>query len=76
MNTQTIKTTIEIDANLLKLAKFKAIQEQSSLKTIVNQALAHSLSTTTVPEENPAIGGHHLGGINTKLSRNDIYDEY
>lgn len=75
MNTQTVKTTIEIDTHLLKLAKIKALEDRTNLKTVVNQALAQTL-TAPPPTENPTIGGHHLGGIKTSLSRTEMYDEY
>lgn len=43
MQIQTIKTTIEIDANLFYLAKMKALQEKKSLKEIINLSLAKNL---------------------------------
>lgn len=44
MQIQTVKTTIEIDANLFYLAKMKALQEKKSLKEIVNLSLAKNLN--------------------------------
>lgn len=44
MQTQPVKTTIEIDSRLFYLAKMKALQERKSLKEIVNQSLAETLS--------------------------------
>lgn len=43
MQIQTVKTTIEIDANLFYLAKMKALQEKKSLKEVINFSLAKSL---------------------------------
>lgn len=43
MQTQTVKTTIEIDANLFYLAKMEALQEKKSLKEIINLCLAKNL---------------------------------
>lgn len=43
MQIQTVKTTIEIDANLFYLAKMKALQERISLKEVVNLSLAKNL---------------------------------
>jgi len=43
MQIQTVKTTIEIDANLFYLAKMKALQEKTSLKDVVNISLAKNL---------------------------------
>jgi hypothetical protein len=44
MQTQTVKTTIEIEANLFYLAKMKALQENMSLKEVFNFSLAKSLN--------------------------------
>ena len=43
MQTQTVKTTVEIDANLFYLAKMEALQEKKSLKEIINLCLAKNL---------------------------------
>lgn len=43
MQIQTVKTTIEIDADLFYLAKMKALQEKKSLKEVINFSLAKSL---------------------------------
>jgi len=43
MQIQTVKTTIEIDANLFYLAKMKALQEKKSLKEVINLSLAKNL---------------------------------
>ncbi|PIY68974.1 hypothetical protein COY90_03110 [Candidatus Roizmanbacteria bacterium CG_4_10_14_0_8_um_filter_39_9] len=45
MQTQTIKTTVEIDANLFYLAKMKALEEKKSLKEIINLSLAKNLDS-------------------------------
>lgn len=77
MDKQTIKTTIEIDTNLLYLAKRKALDEQITLKDVVNQSLKLHLTQKPNPKQKPVIiGGHHLGGVKTDLSRDKIYDNY
>jgi len=43
MQIQTVKTTVEIDANLFYLAKMEALQEKKSLKEIINLCLAKNL---------------------------------
>ena len=43
MQTQTVKTTVEIDANLFYLAKMEAVQEKKSLKEVINLCLAKNL---------------------------------
>lgn len=43
MQIQTVKTTVEIDANLFYMAKMEALQEKKSLKEIINLCLAKNL---------------------------------
>lgn len=75
---QTIKTTIEINADLLYRARLKAIEEQKSLKQIINESLAKELHRehSNSPEKNITIGGHRLGGIKGGLRRADIYENF
>lgn len=77
MNTQTVKTTIEIKTDLLYLAKRKALDEQITLKDVVNESLKLHLTQKQPKKQKPVkIGGHHLGGVKTDLSRGEIYDNY
>lgn len=46
MQIRTVKTTIEIDANLFYLAKMKALQEKKSLKEVINLSLAKNLKVS------------------------------
>lgn len=43
MQSQLVKTTVEIDSRLFYLAKMKALQEKKSLKEIINQSLTETL---------------------------------
>lgn len=74
-----VRTTIEIDPNLLYRAKMKALQEQKTLKEIFVESLIRHLDFQK-PEKNTRktnvkIGGHNLGGIKTNLSRQEIYED-
>ncbi len=74
----TVKTTVEINADLLYKARLKAIEEQKSLKQIINDSLAKELQTEHIsgPEKKITIGGHWLGGIRGALCRVDIYENF
>lgn len=76
MSKQTIKTTIEIEADLLYLAKRKALDENSSLKNVVNESLKLNLTQKQHKQKTIKIGGHHLGKVKTNISRDEIYDNY
>lgn len=72
-----VKTTIEIDAQLLRLVKLKAVKERKSLKTIVHESLTKEVGITPSkqPQIKPQIGSRHLGGIKAKFSRIDLYED-
>lgn len=46
MQTQQVKTTVEINSDLLFLAKMRALQEGKSLKDIINSSLAKNLKVS------------------------------
>ena len=73
-----IKTTIEINADILYKVRLKAIKEQKSLKQIINDSLAKELQTkySNSPKKKIIIGGHRLGGIKGGLRRSDIYENF
>lgn len=78
MARQTVKTTIELDADLLYQVKLKALQERKTLKQIVTASLKKHLK---LPAPHPRaiqerIGGHRLGGIKGTLSRSEIYEDF
>lgn len=77
MDTQTVKTTIELEKDLLYLAKLKALKEKKSLKEIVNQSLAKELGFLEKKKPKKMkikIGGYKLGGVKGSLRRVDIYE--
>jgi len=77
MKQQYVKTTVEIDPDLLYQAKLKALQQGKSFKDIVHETMIRYIRE---PERKvkfkkiPRIGGYHLGSFKTKLRRTDIYD--
>lgn len=79
MQLQTVKTTVEIDPNLLYMAKMKALKENKSLKEIINDSLKKELGVvkTKIKQTKPVqIGGYNLGGIKGSLRRVDIYENF
>ncbi len=75
MKQATTKTTVRIDPHLLYLAKLKALNENTTLKAIINDSLVQSLKTSQPRKKMKGqIGGHKLGNIKGNLSRTEIYD--
>lgn len=78
MELETIKTTVEIDAQLLYLAKMKALKEKKTLKEIIRESLARNLGVRKEKRKGKkkiTIGGYHLGGIKGSLRRVAIYED-
>lgn len=78
MDTNEVKTTIEIDAKLLYLVKMKALQEGKTLKEVISESLTKELRVKEVKKEKKAIhiGGYNLGGVKGTLRRVDIYEDF
>lgn len=79
---QTARTTIEIDKGLLKMAKQMAIEEDKTLKQIINEALEKLVDIEaneryrkkkTQAKRYP-FRAYNLGKIKGTLSREEIYD--
>ena len=77
MDAKQVKTTIELDARLLYLAKMKALQERKTLKEVISESLEKELKIKKAGKEKKAlpIGGYNLGGIKGTLRRIDIYED-
>ena len=76
---QDVKTTVEIDPELLYLAKKKALEEKMTLKKIISEGLKKELGIHNdgkKPKEPTSIGGYSLGGIKGGLRRIDIYEDF
>lgn len=74
---QTVKTTVEINPNLLYLAKLKALKERKTLKEVIQESLAKDLGIPAkklLKEKKVKIGGYRLGGVRGSLRRIDIYE--
>lgn len=78
MINQTVKTTVEIDQNLLYLVKMKALKEGKTLKELINGGLAREVGLVqkVKTRQNSKIGGRHLGGVRGNLRRAEIYDNF
>lgn len=76
MDIQKIKTTVELDAQILYLAKLKALREKKTLRQLVNESLARNLGAVLPrqPGTPIKIGGHKLGGVKSDLRRTEIYE--
>lgn len=77
--TQITKTTLELDSNLLYLAKMRALQEGKTLKDIVTESLETRLIANkkeAKKERKLKIGGYKLGGIKGSLKREEIYEDF
>lgn len=76
---QTVRTTIELDKELLKKAKQKAIEEDKNLKRVITEALREQLEPET-PQKSKArakkypFKAYHMGKVKGNLSREEIYD--
>jgi len=79
---QTARTTIEIDKELLKMAKQMAIEEDKTLKEIVHEALERLVDIDADKRygakrrqvKKYPFHAYNLGKIKGTLSREEIYD--
>lgn len=81
MQIQTQKTTVELDRQLLSLAKIQAIREGKTLRDIIAEGLKTKLRLQNKQpikskEKGGKIGGHRLGGVIGSLRRVDLYEEF
>ena len=77
---QTIRTTVQFDPNLFQQAKLLAAQEGLTFKQLVTKGLeavvkGEVLTKTVKSKPKVSFGGYDLGGINTQLSRKEIYED-
>lgn len=76
---QTVRTTIELDRELIKLAKRKAIEEDRNLKQVITEALRKQLEPETSQKSKARakkypFKAYHMGKVKGNLSREEIYD--
>lgn len=80
MQTQSVKTTIELTRDILYLAKMKALKERKTLKAVITESLLKELSPKKLNNKRNKlpikIGGYKLGGIKGGLRRVDIYEDF
>ena len=76
---QTVRTTIELDKDLFKAAKQRAIDEDKSFKQVVSDVLKKKLMVKTAKKvvnetKKYPFKAYHMGEIKGNLSREEIYD--
>lgn len=75
---QTARTTIELDRELLKKAKRKALEEDKTLKEVISEILRKDLrkleKKKKTTKKKIKIRTYHMGEIKGTLSREEIYD--
>lgn len=74
---QTVRTTIELDKELLKKAKQKAIEEDKSLRQVVNEVLKKEFGLKTERKNKPKFEfrTYNMGVVKLPLTREEIYEE-
>ncbi|MGH7203598.1 MAG: hypothetical protein ACREHC_04110 [Candidatus Levyibacteriota bacterium] len=73
---QLVRTTIRLNSQLKKFAEHKALEENTSLQEIVNNALEKYLETEGKKEAKKIVfKTHHLGKALDNLTRNDYYQD-
>lgn len=79
MQTSTQKTTVELDRELIALAKIQAIREGRTLRDIITEGLKIKLQVKKYINKKPRkikIGGYKLGGVIGSLRRVDLYEDF
>lgn len=73
---QTVRTTIELDKELLKMAKQRALEEDKSLKQLMKEAVEKIVEPKRkrATKKRIKIRTYDMGEIRGTLSREEIYD--
>jgi predicted transcriptional regulator len=72
----TVRTTVELDKDLLKKAKQKAVEEDKTLKQLVESALKKEVENPEKRKRKIKIRTYDMGEIKGTLSREEIYEEH
>ena len=72
---KTARTTVELDKDLLKKAKQKAIKEDKTLKQLLSEALEDSLGPSK-KKRKFKLRTFDMGVIKTPLTREEIYEDH
>ena len=77
---QTIRTTVQFNPLLFQQAKLFAAQEGLTFKQLVTKGLEAVVqgkipAKPTACQPKVRFGGYNLGGIGSKLSRTEIYED-
>ena len=68
-------TVVFEEENLIKEAKKKAVEEDKTLKEIVNEALRTYLQVRKPTRKKFPFKGYHMGEIKGTLRREEIYED-
>ena len=77
---QTIRTTVQFDPRLFQEAKLLAVREGLTFKKLVTRGLEAVVRGQVPVKQNKSkskvrFGGYDLGGIKSKISRAEIYED-
>ena len=72
MQTQMVRTTVYLPADLVALAKISALNMGSTLTGLVREGLEEKLKVKTKQKKNLVLGSYALG--NYKFRRTDAYE--
>lgn len=74
---KTARNTIELDKELLKKLKLKAIDEEKTLKEMMNELVRKGLETTIKAKRKKkfVFKAYDMGLIKTPLTREQIYED-
>lgn len=71
-----VRTTVRLHEHLKKTAELKAVQENTTLQEIINNALAKYLEQEAKIEAKKIVfKGYHLGKELDNLTRDDFYPD-
>lgn len=82
MQTQLIRTDVQLNSQLFKRVKLKMIDERMSYRQKDKNGLGANISGRICPKNTKkfkkkvSFGGCNLGGIRGKLSRKEIYEDF
>ncbi|MEK7503898.1 MAG: hypothetical protein AAB550_00115 [Patescibacteria group bacterium] len=74
MNTQMVRTTVYLPADLIALAKVHALSMGNTLTGFVREGLEDKLKIKTKPEKEFVLKTHKLGNPNYVFKRADAYE--
>jgi hypothetical protein len=74
MNTQMVRTTVYLPADLVALAKISALNRNYTLTGLVKRGLEKELKINTKPKKEFTFKTYKLGNPNYVFKRSDAYE--